>query len=107
MLYAPDHIRYEVGNALRNAVRRERVSDTWGDEALAKFLAWRIPTVGDDALIRQGYQVALRYGCALYDGLYLALAENTGLPFIHANLRLCNTLGARFAGELWIGDYSR
>ena len=104
-LYAPDHIRYEVANALRNAVRRERIADARGREALSEFLSWQIPTVGGDALVRAGYEIAIRYSCALYDGLYLALAENTDLPLIHADLRLHNTLGRRFSAEVWIEDY--
>lgn len=104
-LYAPDHIRYEVGNALRNAVRRGRISEEHGRRSLATFLDWRIPTVSEDALIQGAYEFALAYQCALYDGLYLALAEESGFPLLHADLRLHNTLAGRFTGEFWIEDY--
>jgi predicted nucleic acid-binding protein len=105
-LYAPDHIRYEVANALRNGVRRGRPSEQHGQEALDHFLAWRIPTVGSDALIRAGYTVASSLGCALYDELYVALAQNTGLQLLHADLRLHNTLAGRFSNELWIENHA-
>lgn len=105
-LYAPDHIRYEVANALRNGVRRSRLTDANASEALDRFLEWQIPTIGNDLLIRQGYTAASRLGCAFYDGLYVALAESTGLQFLHADRRLHNVLAGRFDNELWIEDYA-
>jgi predicted nucleic acid-binding protein len=103
-LYAPDHIRYEVGNALRNAVRRERITDAQGRRALSMFLAWQIPTTTNDDLIRAAYDHAIEFDCAFYDGLYLALASETGTPLVHADQRLRNTLIGRFDLELWIGN---
>lgn len=42
----------------------------------------------------------------MYDALYLALAEQIGCPFVHADRRLHNTLAGRFPHELWIENYA-
>jgi predicted nucleic acid-binding protein len=102
---APAHLRYEVPSAIRNALRTGRMTPDDGRAALIDFFAWQIPTVDDDDLIEAGFDQALRYGCSLYDGLYLALAENLGCRFVFADRRLRNTLGTRFPLALWFDDY--
>jgi predicted nucleic acid-binding protein len=105
-LLAPDHIRYEVPNAIATALRTGRLTSDQGAAAIELFLAWRLPTVRDDALIKAAYAHAVRFGCALNDGLYLALADAAGCRLIHADRRLRNTLGAGFAPALWLADYA-
>lgn len=105
-LIAPDHIRFEVANAIRTAVRIGRVTAEQGSQAIRDFLEWRIPTVGSDTLLLYGYDYALRFDCALYDGLYLALADMTGIALVHADRRLQNSLAGRFPSAIWIADYS-
>src|SRR5687768_7735403 len=92
-LFAPDHIRYEVPSAIRNAIRTGRVTVEQGRIVIADFHAWQIPTVGDDALIQAGYEQALLFGCSLYDGLYAALAETISCPLIYADNHLRNAFG--------------
>lgn len=104
-LTAPDHIRYEVPNALQVAARRGRISEHEGRAATAQFLSWGIRTVRTDELILAAYDVAAQFGCAFYDGLYLALAQATKSPLIHADDALRRRLGGAFPLALWIGDY--
>lgn len=106
-LIAPDHIRYEVANAIHTAVRMSRITDTDGRAAIAQFLGWHLPTAAGDGLIVAAYDIARRFGCAFYDGPYLATADHIGAPLVHADRRLHNTLGQRFPHELWIQDYHR
>lgn len=63
-LIAPDHIRYEITNAIRTAVRANRISAADGMAAITRFLSWQIPAVGSDALLVNGYDYALRFDCA-------------------------------------------
>lgn len=49
-------------------------------------------------------RTAHRYGCALYDALYLALAQQLGLPFVTADAKLYRLIRAR-PEVVWIGDY--
>ena len=105
ILIAPDHLRYEVANALRTAVRTGRMSSADAREALDAFLQLGIATYRDDEMIRRGFDLAIQYDCAAYDGLYLALAGFAQCALLHADRRLRNTLAGRFARELWIEDY--
>lgn len=104
-ILAPDHIRYEVAAAIRNGLRMHRLTIAQARTAISEFLAWKIPTVNDDALIIEAYDRSTEFGCSLYDGLYLALAEQAGYPLIHADGRIRRTLAGRFPQEIWLADY--
>ncbi|MBI4506446.1 MAG: type II toxin-antitoxin system VapC family toxin [Chloroflexi bacterium] len=104
-LLAPDHIRYEVPSAVRNAVRRERVNPAAAREATSIFLGLGLPTTRSSSLILLGHDQAIRFGCSLYDGLYLALALMSQRPLLHADRKLRHALDGRFHLELWIADY--
>jgi predicted nucleic acid-binding protein len=104
---APSQIQFEVANALCNAVRRARMDQNLAQRALSRWVALRIPVVTSDHLMRDAMRLSLAFGCAFYDGLYLALAEATDLPLIHADERLHNTLAGRFPNELWIADVAK
>lgn len=104
-LLAPDHIRYEVPSAIRNALRTNRLPREEGSAVITEFLAWGLTTVGTDGLIVAAYDWALRFGCSLYDGLYLALAESARCPLIYADARLRHALGSKFTHGLWLTDY--
>lgn len=71
---------------------------------MLEFLELEIPTVVGTQLIVRGWDAALHYGCALYDGLYIALSEMMDAALVHADRRLRNTLNQGFSLELWIED---
>jgi predicted nucleic acid-binding protein len=103
---APDHIRYEVPNAILASVRRRRLDLPTAKLAVSNFLATRISTASDYTLLTSAYDYAVRYDCAFYDALYLAMADRFDCSFVHADRRLRNTLGSRFERELWIEDFA-
>jgi predicted nucleic acid-binding protein len=105
-LIAPDHIRYEVANAIRVASRTNRLTAEQGRLAMELFLSWKIPTTAVDDLILMGYETSQRLNCSLYDGLYLALAGAANCHLIYADKRLRNLIQDKFPLSLWIGDYS-
>lgn len=102
---APDHIRYEVPSAISTAVRTHRIPADRARDSIQRFLAWGFVTVGDDELIMAAYDVARRYGCAFYDGLYLALAEAAGCPLVYADGNLRRIIGDSAPNAVWLGDY--
>jgi predicted nucleic acid-binding protein len=105
-LVAPDHFRYEVPSAVRNALRTGRLTVEQARTAIADFLAWQIPTVGGDALILAAYDQATRFGCSLYDGLYLALADAAQCPLVFADHRLRNAIGVNVEAVIWLEDWT-
>lgn len=106
-LSAPDLIRYEVASAIRVATRTQRVDFQIGRRAITLFLSLGIPTITTEKLILSAYDVSGRFGCSLYDGLYLALAKAQKCPLIHADRALRNLLAEDTPLAMWIGDYHR
>ena len=106
-LFAPDYIRYEVPSAITVATqgRGARITQVQGKEAIEEFLNLGVRTVDSDELILAAYPLVQRYGCALYDALYLALAQRLDLPFITADLKLYRRI-RHLPGIVWIGDYA-
>ena len=104
-LVAPQHIDYEIANVLWTAVRRGRTSDALARTSLIEFLSLPIEKAGDVGLVLLGYDLARQYGCAAYDGLYLALADEIECQLLHADRRLHNILNGRSEQELWVEDF--
>lgn len=104
-LVVPQHIHYEVANALCTAANRGRFPEVRARTTLVEFLDLDVPVVSGNGLIIRAWDLALRYGCAHYDALYLAVAEITEASLIHADRRLRNTLAGRFPRELWIENF--
>ena len=106
-LLAPAQIRYEVPAAFTVATlgRNPRLTPPDGRAAIQEFLALGIKTIDDDWLILSAYDLSQQYGCALYDGLYLALSQGLGIPFITADRRLYQRI-RHLPHAVWITDYS-
>ncbi len=106
-LVAPNHLYYEVANVLRTSVIRSRLTDEEARHSLVACLALPVITYGNRDLVLRGFDMAQRFGCAAYDGLYLAAADELGCPLIHADRRLRDTLSGAFERELWIQSFER
>jgi predicted nucleic acid-binding protein len=111
-LIAPRHIRSEVPSAITVATcmvprgrQQPRRTAEQGAQAIADFLALQLPTVDDDPLVVAAYDVAQQYGCAFYDGLYLALAQRLGVRFILADDRFYRLI-RHLPFVVWLGDYN-
>lgn len=103
-LLAPEHINYEIGHASYRAVRRNRITAEQGRSSLDLFYSLHVPTLTNSEILLHTWSVAGRFGCSFYDGVYLALSGLTGIPFLHADHRLRNTLGDHFPLARWIED---
>lgn len=103
---APAHIRAEVPSSITVATIRRppRLTPEEGRAAIDEFLTIGVRTVEDDDLVRAAYAAARQYGCAYYDGLYLALAQRLGVRFILADRRFY-TLIQHLPFVVWLPDY--
>ena len=106
-LAAPEQIRYEVASAITVATRGRapRLTLEQGRRAIEEFLAVQLDTVRGGRIVRLAYSLAHEYDCAFYDALYLALAQEMGVPFITADGRLYRRVRT-IPTVLWIGDFS-
>lgn len=97
---APDLLRSELANALWKKVARREIGALQASAAYAEIegmLAF-LPT---DRLARRALGIALEIGHPVYDCVYLALAEATGMAILTADLRLIERCRATpFGGRL-------
>jgi predicted nucleic acid-binding protein len=91
-----------MSNVMWTAVLRGRATQSLARDSLVEFLSLAIDRVGGERLALDGFDFGRTYGCAAYDGLYLALASRLAIPFVHADDRLRNILAGRFAYELHV-----
>jgi len=105
-LVAPVQIRYEVPNAVTVAARRQppRINVADARLAIEYFLSLGIQTIDSDDLIRLAFDLSQQYDCALYDGLYLALYQQLGIPLITADNALYQKI-KQLPNVIWIADY--
>ncbi len=103
-MVAPSLWLYEVANGLITATRRGRLSPENGSSLLSHLTL--VGVAFSDPEIDECYEAALRYGVALYDAVYLALAETLGVTLWTGDRKFLTNV-AKFDPSFvrWIGDY--
>jgi predicted nucleic acid-binding protein len=95
---------YEVANGLITATRRGRVSPENGSALLSHLTL--VGVSFSDPEIDECYEAALRHGVALYDAVYLALAEALEVTLWTGDRKfLTNVAKSNASLVRWIGDY--
>ncbi|WP_052075513.1 type II toxin-antitoxin system VapC family toxin [Sphingomonas taxi] len=84
---APDLLRSELANALWKKVRRNEIDAL---QAVAGFAAIEdaLTFLATDRLAARALDIALAIAHPVYDCLYLALAESTGMRILTADRKL-------------------
>ena len=105
-LAAPHLIRCEVASSIIVATQHQppRLTPERAEDAIAKFLDLDIETFDESDLLLPAYALVRRYGCAVYDAIYLALAQRLGLPFLTADRRFYDKVHQSF-DVIWIAQY--
>jgi len=104
-LLAPSFIQYELANAINVARRRGRLADEVARESAEDFFSLGLHLADGSDLILSAFDFSSQLGIALYDALYLTLAENLSLPFITADKELYEYLKDKVPYMMWVGDY--
>jgi len=104
-IFAPNNLLVEVSGSIHHGMITKLISPNLVESVLQDLLDLDIPTIEATDLILPAFRLSRRLGCSYYDSLYLAAADLTGYPFIHADGRLHESLGGRFNAEIWIEDY--
>lgn len=105
VLLTPTLFDYEIANALRMAVTRQRLSEQEAVAALDDFSRYTIMRHDFARLSMQTFQLSGQHQRSAYDSAYLALAESQGAWFFTGDKRLFNAVGQPLAWVKWIGDY--
>jgi predicted nucleic acid-binding protein len=101
-MFAPTLWVYELANGLTSAVRRSRLSDSAGANALKQLLGLGVRMV--DPLPGSTYATASRFGISAYDAAYAALAQALNAPLFTGDGPLLRST-AKALGTRWVGDY--
>lgn len=104
-LLAPSLIQYEVANAVNVARRRGRLPYDLSKESLEDFLSLGLYLADGTDLILPAFHLSSQLDIALYDALYLSLAETLSVRFITADEQLYKYLKGRVPYVMWVGDY--
>lgn len=105
-LLAPANFRYEVCGAIHSAVATRQLRAEQVRSRLEAFLNLPIVLIESSDLILNAHRLSIRYSTSFYDSLYLALAEQLQVPFVHADRRLRESVRGRFRWERWIEDFT-
>ncbi len=102
-LLAPSLWVYEITNGLVVAVRRGRIDESMGEQALYHFLALGVRLVDPPPV--EVYKEARRLDIAAYDAAYLALARALNVPVWTGDWRFYQAARGRTSVVRWIGDF--
>jgi len=108
---APDCFWSEIASAVASATlgRSARITAEQARAALADLMETyreqRVETVASAGLLPAAFELAHQHGCAIYDAIYVALAQQLGLPFLTADGKLYARI-AHLPGARWLGDYA-
>jgi len=102
-LAAPTLLVYEMTNAVMQAIRRGRIREEQGLEALDTFEGLGIPLF--PVAWQEMIAFARRFDRSAYDASYLALASERGEQFITGDRRMYNAVREHLDWVIWIGDF--
>ena len=101
----PDFFWVEVAAILWKARRRLICTVVEAETALSDLLALQIPTRESRPLLEFTLRISTRHDRAVYDGLYIALAQKLSAEFVTADEKLANATAA-YLPVKWIGTFS-
>jgi predicted nucleic acid-binding protein len=105
-LLTPTLFEYEITNALKVAVMKDRLSETDALTAMEDFQGYDIELFAFSTIQRSAFQLACQYGRSVYDSAYLALAHSQGIVLYTGDKKLFNAVNKDLSWVRWIGDYA-
>ncbi len=104
-LLTPTLFDYEIANALRVAVTRQRLSEQDAAMALTDFAQYTIVRYDFTGIASLTFHLSGQYQRSAYDSAYLALAQLQGVWFFTGDKRRFNAVGHALSWVKWLGDY--
>ena len=85
IIFAPELVKYEMGNAL---LKGKQLSQSESADALNLFygLPLQLLEMNEDLAV-SSYRIAHQYGITFYDTVFLALAQKLNCPLISDNIK--------------------
>jgi len=92
VLLAPDFFWAEVVHVVWKYLRRRKISDAGASNVIGDMLRVSVTTHSCFGLAATAFDVAVRTGCTVYDGMYVALAMRENVPLVTDDQRLVSAL---------------
>lgn len=92
-IYAPYLLHYEVYNNLRTRIRQKLLEESDQKKIVSAYHSLSITFIADNELLSLALQIANQTNLpAIYDAVYLALAQKMSLEFWTADLKLVRSV---------------
>lgn len=96
----------EVANAIWKRFRQQLIDLTEARQLLAALVSSPVDVEPAALLLTSAFEIAAKYDRAIYDALFIALAEQRALPGITADEPLFNTVHADFPRIVLLRDFA-
>lgn len=108
VIVAPPLLPMEIANILRQRIRAGTLTHRQAETRLTHFLSLPLLFLAPAALYSRALAIAVAHNLpAIYDSLYVALAESERCPLWTSDQKLIRAVGETFPFLRWIGDYQR
>jgi predicted nucleic acid-binding protein len=95
----------EVANAIWKRHRQQLIDLSEAKELIDALISSPVSVEPAVSLLISALEIAARYDRAIYDALFVALADQLGLPGITADERLFNAVHAGFPRIVLLRDF--
>jgi len=95
----------EVASAIWKRLRQKAITRTEADSSLDSLLRTPVTIHPTTDLLKAAFPIAVRHDRAIYDALFVALAENLGVPGLTADEPLYNAVKAEFPPIILLKDW--
>jgi predicted nucleic acid-binding protein len=86
ILFSPEVIPFEIGNALINLYKRDKITENTLFEAYKSYISIPLRNVKVD--VEKALKIACKYKIYAYDAYYLEIARRLSIPFITFDERM-------------------
>ena len=104
-LLAPDLLYAELGNIVWKKHRFQGLAAEDAEEILTTFHLMTFAVTSCVPLLEEAYRLAVTHQRTVYDSLYLALSLRENCPWVTADERVVNALGAAFSQIIWVAKW--
>jgi predicted nucleic acid-binding protein len=104
-LLAPDLINAEVSNIVWKKQRFQGLAAMDAQQIIDEFQKLTIVFTPTAALLDEAFRLAVAHERTVYDALYIALSVRQQCPYVTADEKLVNTIGASFPNVLWVANW--
>ena len=100
VLLAPDFLFIEMASIASKKTRRGEVPIAFAERALSSLSTVVSEVIPSAPFIERAFALSVAHGVSVYEGLYLALAEQRGCPVVTADIKLVERAKAGGLGRL-------